>query len=324
MLSLRMYRAPLDREAVERFPALKDRLRKDLKPVLSPHLARLPAYSLCQHLTFAPPPRSSGRSSGSTLARLRHRMARSSLTAPHLSSLPSTPIAALSRPSAAWRTSKNLRARRRVVLPSRTSARLGTAPLIVKEVMGLTPEPAIYSSQRFDELKAEGRESPTPPSVEEEAAVSLLSDRLLRTLALAIKTSGGLLVRDLPKQLPEARDRAVQIADRLKAGGLVDSEIVIVCGKTQAQVARAPSRDVIADLATRAVKCACGRSLAEERTEEALAITDLGRALLDKARWLTILLVRELERMGVPRHSILVEQTVGGDEIDCLAKSQGI
>ena len=208
--------------------------------------------------------------------------------------------------------------------PTWDCAALAMSLDIVKEVMGLTPEPAIYSSQRFDELKAEGRESPTPPSVEEEAAVSLLSDRLLRTLALAIKTSGGLLVRDLPKQLPEARDRAVQIADRLKAGGLVDSEIVIVCGKTQAQVARAPSRDVIADLATRAVKCACGRSLAEERTEEALAITDLGRALLDKARWLTILLVRELERMGVPRHSILVEQTVGGDEIDCLAKSQGI
>ena len=57
--------------------------------------------------------------------------------------------------------------------------------------------------------------------------------------------------------------------------------------------------------------------------EEALAITDLGRALLDKARWLTILLLKELQGVRIDARAILVEQSVGGDEIDCLANIDG-
>ncbi len=122
---------------------------------------------------------------------------------------------------------------------------------------------------------------------------------------------------------PEAKAKTDELTDALKHEGLVDSEIVVVCAKTQAQVARAPSRDALTELSARSIKCACGRPIADERTEEALAITDLGRSLLDKARWLTILLVQELEAVGVPRDAILVEQTVGGDEFDCLANVSG-
>jgi len=57
--------------------------------------------------------------------------------------------------------------------------------------------------------------------------------------------------------------------------------------------------------------------------EEALAVTDLGRNLLDKARWLSVLLLKELQAVGVSREAVLLEQTVGGDEIDCLANISG-
>jgi hypothetical protein len=71
------------------------------------------------------------------------------------------------------------------------------------------------------------------------------------------------------------------------------------------------------------VKCACGRAIAEERIEEALSITDLGRVLLDGNRWLTLILLEELRRVGVPLERTLIEQQVGGDEFDCFADISG-
>jgi hypothetical protein len=193
-----------------------------------------------------------------------------------------------------------------------------------EDVLGSKLKPFTYKLERFDSLKAEGRESPPETTATELKACELLAERLARTLSVAIKASGGLLVRDLAKQLPaESRDKAEMLAEELKAAGIVDSEIVVVCTKTQSQVTRAPNRSILEELSARGLKCACGRILCEERIEEALTITDLGRSLLDKARWLTVILLQELGRVGISRDAILVEQNVGGDEIDCLANISG-
>ncbi len=201
---------------------------------------------------------------------------------------------------------------------------LGVAVSLAEEVLGVTLSPFIFKSDRFDALKAEGREPPSEPSPEELVGARNLRDRAVRGLALAIKSSGGLLVRDLSRQLPvDDRIRAEELIAALRAAGLIESEIVLVCSKTQAQVTRAPNREVLVELSNKGIKCACGRPLSEERMEEALAVTDLGRSLLDKARWLTILLVQELRTLGIGRETILVEQTVGGDEIDCIANISG-
>ncbi len=52
-------------------------------------------------------------------------------------------------------------------------------------------------------------------------------------------------------------------------------------------------------------------------------MSEQGRALLDSSRWLTILLLQELLSVGVPLDKILIEQQVGGDEIDCVADISG-
>jgi hypothetical protein len=209
----------------------------------------------------------------------------------------------------------------------RESEALSTALTAVHQVLGVTPSRFSYPSDHFDALKTEGRESPAQPSEEELHASELLRDRASRTLAIAIKASGGLLVRDIPKQLqhlpPEAQNRSESLIEALKLAHVIDSEIVIVCSKTQAQVTRAGNREILNEPSMRGLKCACGRRLIDERIEEALTITELGRGLLDKARWLTVLLLRELEAVGVSRDAVLVEQNVGGDEIDCLANISG-
>jgi len=207
---------------------------------------------------------------------------------------------------------------------SLTSEALAAAVEAVRSVYGRDLERYNYGLSRFDELKAEGRESPVPPTDDEDKAVAILSDRSTRTFLTAIKASGGLLVRDAQKQLPaDSKNSIEEFTARLKEAKLLDAEVVVVCSKTQAQIARLPSRPCIAVLADQGVKCACGRRIADEKIEEALTVTDLARKLLDKARWLTLLLQREFARMEIPSSALLIEQNVGGDEIDFLANVSG-
>ncbi|MDX6284937.1 MAG: hypothetical protein QOG53_422 [Frankiales bacterium] len=180
-------------------------------------------------------------------------------------------------------------------------------------------EPFHYASQRFDELLAETREAAEQPSAEDIAASEALRDRGIRTLATAIKSSSGLLLGDAPRQVaPDERERMDSIIETLQKVGLVATEAVVVCKKTNSQVNRLPDASLIEELDKSGVRCSCGRKLSDERCEEALGITERGRSLLDGNRWFTVALVQELLQLGVPLNSILVEQQAGGDEMDAI------
>jgi len=195
---------------------------------------------------------------------------------------------------------------------------------LVNEAFGVVLERYRLPNERFQELKAEGRASPPPVSEAELRRARLLADRATRTLAIAIKSSGGLLVGDLGRQLPDAeRPRLSTRQDALLREELVCREVVVVCKKTQQQTARVPSLDALRDVDERGLRCACGRRITDERVEEALTITDAGRTLLDGSRWFSHLMVEQLLRLGIDRESILLEQQEGGDEIDCLANIGG-
>jgi hypothetical protein len=194
----------------------------------------------------------------------------------------------------------------------------------VRDVLGAELKGSAYRSRRFDELKAEGRDPPPLPSGEEQRCAIVLSNRESRSLAVAIKASGGLLVKDLPRQLASVDpDRVAEIHRVLLISGIVTSETVIICTRTHAQVARLPSRDALPLLTTSGLKCACGRPIADEMVEEALTISTLGHSLLEKSRWFSVLLVDALRRVGVAEHQILLEQQIGADEFDCLANLSG-
>jgi hypothetical protein len=160
--------------------------------------------------------------------------------------------------------------------------------------------------------------------VEELRGAQLLAGRPIRTLATAIKVSGGLLLGDLAKQLSaEDADAADELSGQLELAGLVANEVVVLCKRTKAQVMRVPSRDILEELAEKGLKCACGNPIREERVEEALTATDLGKKLLDGSHWFSILLTKELHDTGIPQDHILIEQQVGGEELDCLANISG-
>lgn len=180
------------------------------------------------------------------------------------------------------------------------------------------------SSQRFSELRDEGRASPDPVTPDERESARVLADRDARRLAIAIKAGGGLLVGDLEKQLPESsRGRVDELRHKLEDVGLVENEIVVVCNKSQAQTLRVRNRAALEDVATNGFRCGCGRAILDERVAEALSISELGRQLLDASRWFSLILTDELASLGVSSDRILLEQDMGGDELDCLADVQG-
>lgn len=328
MLYLRMFQAKLNEENFNAFWALKSRLSERLQPLLRPAL-QAPASVLS--------------------------------AAPEDLRKPNTAMRGLSIPDVAVLDGEIFTDRRSLIVLSVTPgrqkwpahSRLGTIVqeeegqlsyqlriaaigqswesetltfvlAATQETLGVQLTPFWFTSKRFNELRAEGREAAPEPTRQELQAAELLQDRVARTLTLAIRASGGLLVRDLLKQVSaDAHDRIEGLTENLKDTRLIESEIVVVCTKTHGQITRSPTREVINELSEKGIKCACGKPLNEERMEEALTITDLGRSLLEKSRWLTILLVEELCSVGLTRDAMLLGQSPVDDGVDCIANISG-
>jgi hypothetical protein len=202
--------------------------------------------------------------------------------------------------------------------PSADPAQLSVLADQLHKSLGVETIPVWMSNSRFDALVEEGMEPSEEASPETIRAAEELADPASRSLAIALKTSGGLLLSDVPKQLPSSADPEA-VKESLNSVGLTETETVVICRRTSRQVARAPSADALARLAAEGLRCACGAPVMDERTEDALTTSDRGQELLDGSRWMSVLLVEELEKLGVKRSHIAIEQTIGGDELDCVA-----
>lgn len=196
---------------------------------------------------------------------------------------------------------------------------------LVSEQFSVEIESFKYESERFKALKEEGMTPPAAPSGDEVAASRLLAVDLVRRAVIAVASSGGLLARDLVKQIPveDRQDGSENLVEDLLATGIVTSDLVLVCSKTSEQVLRVPDQEALDKAADAGVCCACGAPVAEESAEVALSLTALGRKLLDGSWWMTVLLMEELARLGVDREAMLVEENVGGEEVDCFADISG-
>ncbi|WP_431991977.1 hypothetical protein [Streptomyces albogriseolus] len=180
------------------------------------------------------------------------------------------------------------------------------------------------SSRKLRELD-NGKPNPVEiPTESEVGAAEVLSEKSTRMLAIAIKSSKGLLLGDAPKQIPPAeRGRIDELVERLIENELISTEIVVICAKTSAQINLLPSTEAFEQLDKAGVRCACGRLLSAERQEKALSITDFGRTMLDGNRWMSILVLQHLMKLGIPAANIRMEQIYSGEEVDCIAEIHG-
>lgn len=185
--------------------------------------------------------------------------------------------------------------------------------------LGLSISTFHYTNDRFKELKAEAVSEDLPQSDEAIAVSRALSDPEVRRLAINIKSSrGGLLSKELAKYVG-AEEHRKNLIDQLLSEGVVIKEVVVVCSSTQQQIVRVVDRTSLDKLAQDGLRCACGKAINEEIPEDLLILTDLAVILLDKSRWLSVLVREELTSLGVPREDVLLECVIGADEIDCIA-----
>lgn len=194
-----------------------------------------------------------------------------------------------------------------------------------KRALGVDLKKWDYPTKQFSELKQEGRQEALKITAERVSAARLLSEKEPRLVATAIKSAlGGLILSDVERQLKRDKVRDVySVLTKLQGCGLITTEYVMVCTKNQQQVARFADADVIEELSRRGVRCGCGRKIEEERMEEAAAITDVGRELLDKSTWMSVILTEELRGLGISDDRIMIEYSSGGDEMDCIADVNG-
>jgi hypothetical protein len=176
-------------------------------------------------------------------------------------------------------------------------------------------------SEKFETSRSEVATEDLPHDENSIMAAKALEDRRARSLAVSIKSSRGLLAKDVVK-LVDPKD-ASEVIDNLVASGIAVRDVVVVCGSTQTQVARVPNKESLSQLSAVGLRCACGKSIDQEMPDDLLTVTDLGVLLLDESRWMSIVVREELAALGVNREDILLECQLGADEIDCIALISG-
>jgi hypothetical protein len=212
-----------------------------------------------------------------------------------------------------------------VLSNSRNTPEISDFVAAAKSAIGVDLTPWNYEAKHFLELEKEGRQERLELTNAKIEAARLLCQKDARILATAIKSSlGGLILSDVERQLKHDKISDVAgLLDKLHRSGLISSEYVVVCARNSNQVARVADVKVVEEMSRKGVRCGCGRKLVDERREEAVAITDFGRELLDKSTWMSVLLVDELRGVGVSDDRIMIEYSSGGDEMDCIADING-
>jgi hypothetical protein len=185
--------------------------------------------------------------------------------------------------------------------------------------------PHRYESERFEKLFQQGLRAASAPSAPELAAARLLSDPVVRGAARAIAISdGGVLSSDMSKQFDAGSEaRAEEVKNSLESTGLLSKEIVVTCARSESQILRVPSRDALETMSEAGAKCACGRALLDERIEQAVMLTELGRGLLNGSRWMSVLVVSTLHALGIDYAAMVVEQQTASAETDCFVDISG-
>lgn len=189
---------------------------------------------------------------------------------------------------------------------------------IAQSKLGVELTSYFARSEKFESIRSEVVAEDLPDDSNVIAAANALADRPTRSLAISIKSSRGLLTKDISK-LVRPETAAPGLIENLITNGLAIRDVVVVCSATQTQVARVPDRGSLAQLAGAGLRCACGKPIDQESSDDLLTVTDLGVLMLDKSRWMSILVREDLAELGVLRENILLECQLGADEIDCIA-----
>lgn len=112
--------------------------------------------------------------------------------------------------------------------------------------------------------------------------------------------------------------------ERLLDAGLLRREVLISCRKMGHILFSLPSPDALAVVTVSNATCSgCGAAIADEKVEEAVAPTQLARALLEDGSWLVNRLYFKLRELGLPGSEIAIAPPTGNGEAHVMANVCG-
>lgn len=152
---------------------------------------------------------------------------------------------------------------------------------------------------QWENLSPENRVSSQPPlktAKQEVATAKTLEDPRLYRLLFKLLHASSLTLRDIAS-IDEKGDALLQT---LVSQGLAAKEYVVLCKEKGSQIIKVASREAIAESAQKGLKCfLCGRPISEENVDETASITDLGRKMLEKNYWMSVIAIDAFTKLGL-------------------------
>jgi hypothetical protein len=181
---------------------------------------------------------------------------------------------------------------------------------------------------RFKEGRAHEKEEPTPEvsevrkesAIERLRAVELLEDAVARRFLWRIRESQAAgRGADAPSDV-ETEAGAESLVNRLSDAGLLRREIVVSCRKVGRAIFRLPSPDALNVITSSSAICSeCGASIADEKVDELIVVTDTASTLLENGSWLSTRLYSVLRGLGIPESGIAVGPSSSDGETEMMA-----
>ncbi|MBI2266841.1 MAG: hypothetical protein HYU64_17040, partial [Armatimonadetes bacterium] len=174
-------------------------------------------------------------------------------------------------------------------------------------------------SEIFQHLREEGR--PFYPHPDDLRAARQLEDADVRSLLSTIERDdrcslGTLSSEENPTQL-------LSLLEKLEAASLIRREYVIYCKDSGSQIGMSGSLSSIQEYGAKGVKClSCGRTYSEERIDQSVSCTPLGKVFALPNYWLTVILVEFLAR-AVPPEQLLVHFDEENGLVDLFLATDG-
>ncbi|MFH8679256.1 hypothetical protein [Streptomyces lydicus] len=156
------------------------------------------------------------------------------------------------------------------------------------------------------------------------AAALILENDSNRSLLLELKTAGFARETDILARRGAKAEETKAALEVLKSGGLVKSEHLLQCRKTNSMLIRIGSVEALNVDSVSGLTCAsCSRKFKDELVIQGHSVSALGRELSNSSNWMTYWVTDKLVSVGVPLSSIYWNLEESGEEVDIIADFMG-
>ena len=149
--------------------------------------------------------------------------------------------------------------------------------------------------------------------------IKVMESPTVRTILREVAEAGFVRHSDLLGRRGKRQQEFDAALESIKKNALVQTEHILQCRKTSAQLVRVPDISELTAAATSNFRCAtCNRPFSDELTSEGYSLSANGKELARGSHWMTLWVTEQLVAAGVDRSSILWNVEDAGEEVDII------